>query len=214
MSENKYQYFLEHFTGQLPLGEAFDLVERQIVIGGRHGRLYFVDGLSDSEKLQLLFNFLLAVPEDRMQKVENTEQFVAELFPFINSSIETDIDAAVKFLYSGLSPIILDGFDKIIVADTRRYPQRGVEEPEKEKTLRGPKDGFTENFMDNLGLIRRRIRDNRLIFEKYTVGEKSRTDVAVCYMKGAADTDLVQRVEKGLSEIVVDSVSIGDQTIV
>ena len=119
MSENKYQYFLEHFTGQLPLGEAFDLVERQIVIGGRHGRLYFVDGLSDSEKLQLLFNFLLAVPEDRMQKVENTEQFVAELFPFINSSIETDIDAAVKFLYSGLSPIILDGFDKIIVADTR-----------------------------------------------------------------------------------------------
>ena len=214
MSENKYPYFLEHLTGQLPLGEAFDLVERQIVIGGRAGRLYFVDGLSDSEKLQLLFNFLLAIPEERMEKMENTDQFVAELFPYINSSIETDIDTAVQFLYSGLSPIILDGFDKIIVADTRSYPQRSVEEPEKEKTLRGPKDGFTENFMSNLGLIRRRIRDNRLIFEKFTVGEKSRTDVALCYMKGSADIDLVKRIGKGLSEIVLDSVSIGDQTIV
>jgi len=214
MGSNKYQYYLEHFTGQLPLGEAFDLVERNIVIGGKKGRLYFVDGLSDSEKLQLLFNFLMAVPQEAMEKVSDTDQFMAELFPFINSSVETDVDKAVKFLYAGLSPIILDGFDKIIIADTRRYPQRSVEEPEKEKTLRGAKDGFTENLMDNLGLIRRRIRDNRLIFKNFAVGEKSRTDVAVCYMKGSADMNLVDRIEKGLSEIVIDSVSIGDQTIV
>lgn len=214
MSSNKYQYYLDHFTGQLPLGEAFDLVERQIVIGGRQGRLYFVDGLSDSEKLQLLFNFLMAIPKEAMTEVADADQFMAELFPFINSSLETDVDNAVKFLYAGLSSILLDGFDKIIIADTRRYPQRGVEEPEKEKTLRGAKDGFTENFMDNLGLIRRRIRDNRLIFKNFAVGEKSRTDVAVCYMKGSADMKLVERIEQGLSDIVIDSVSISDQTIV
>lgn len=214
MSSNKYQYYLEHFAGQLPLGEAFDLVERQIVIGGKPGRLYFVDGLSDSEKLQFLFNFLMAVPAEKMAKVETADQFNAQLFPFIKSSLEEDIDTAVKFLYAGLCPIILDGFDKIIVADVRRYPQRSVSEPDKEKTLRGAKDGFTENLMDNLGLIRRRIRDNRLIFKNFTVGEKSRTDVAICYMKGVADMDLVDRVEKGLQNIVIDSVSIGDQTIV
>lgn len=214
MSSNKYQYYLDHFTGQLPLGEAFDLVERQIVIGGRQGRLYFVDGLSDSEKLQILFNFLMAIPKEAMTEVADADQFMAELFPFINSSLETDVDNAVKFLYAGLSPILLDGFDKIIIADTRRYPQRGVEEPEKEKTLRGAKDGFTENFMDNLGLIRRRIRDNRLIFKNFSVGEKSRTDVAVCYMKGSADMKLVERIEQGLTDIVIDSVSISDQTIV
>lgn len=214
MSSNKYQYYLEHFAGQLPLGEAFDLVERQIVIGGKPGRLYFVDGLSDSEKLQFLFNFLMAVPAEKMAKVETADQFNAQLFPFIKSSLEEDIDTAVKFLYAGLCPIILDGFDKIIVADVRRYPQRSISEPDKEKTLRGAKDGFTENLMDNLGLIRRRIRDNRLIFKNFTVGEKSRTDVAICYMKGVADMDLVDRVEKGLQNIVIDSVSIGDQTIV
>ena len=214
MSTNRYRYYLEHFTGQLPLGEAFDLVERPIVIGGRRGRLYFVDGLSDSEKLQHLFNFLMAVPKDAIAGEIDADHFMSEFFPFIKSSAESDPDKAVKFLYAGLSPIILDGLDKIIIADTRRYPQRSVEEPDKEKTLRGAKDGFTESIMENLGMIRRRIRDNRLIFKNFTVGEKSRTDVAVCYMKGSADMNLVERIEKGLSEIIIDSVSIGDQTIV
>lgn len=214
MSLNKYQHYLEHFAGQLPLGEAFDLVERHIVIGGRPGRLYFVDGLSDSEKMQHLFNFLMSVPAADMETVDTADQFMAKLFPFIKSSATDDIDLAVKFLYSGLSPVILDGFDKIIIADTRRYPQRSVEEPDKEKTLRGAKDGFTENLMENLGLIRRRIRDNRLIFKNYVVGEKSRTDVALCYMKGVCDQPMVDKIGKALSSIVIDSVSIGDQTVV
>ena len=78
---NKYQYYLEHFTGQLPLGESFDLVERQIVIGGRQGRLYFIDGLSDSQRLQLLFNVLMAVPEEEMARMETSQQFMSQLFP-------------------------------------------------------------------------------------------------------------------------------------
>ena len=81
MNSNRYAYFLNHFTGQLPIGESFDLVERRICIGERRGRLYFVDGLSDSEKLQILFNFLLAVPKARMTALRNTDDFMEELFP-------------------------------------------------------------------------------------------------------------------------------------
>lgn len=214
MNSNRYSYYLDHFTGQLPVGESFDLVERKINIGGKPGRLYFVDGLSDSERLQILFNFLMAVPKEKMETAKNADAFMEQLFPYIKSSATYDIDTAVKFLYSGLVTIILDGFDKIIIADVRRYPQRGVEEPEKEKTLRGAKDGFTESFMENLGLIRRRIRDNRLIFKSYVIGEKSKTDVALCYMKGVADADLVRRIDEGLSMIKIDSISIGDQTLI
>lgn len=49
MSLNRYEYFLEHFTGQLPVGESFDLVERHIKIAGKPGRMYFVDGLTDGQ---------------------------------------------------------------------------------------------------------------------------------------------------------------------
>lgn len=213
MSLNRYSYFLEHFAGQLPVGESFDLIERKLNICGRACRLYFVDGLTDGEKGQLLLNFLLAVPDNEMRDVETTEEFIEKLFPFFDCKGESDIAMAVKHLYSGLTVIAADGLDQLIICDARVYPQRSVEEPEKEKTLRGAKDGFTENFMDSVALIRRRIRDNRLIFKIHTVGEKSKTDVAVCYMKGSCDMPLLKKIEEALSSIQTDNISVSDQSI-
>lgn len=101
-------------------------------------------------------------------------------------------------LYAGLVPLLVEGLDRIIIMDCRDYPSRSVEEPDKEKTLRGAKDGFTENFMDNVALIRRRIRDNNLIFKSYNVGSVSKADVAVVYLKNKADMELIKKLDKCL----------------
>lgn len=214
MVKNNYPYFLENFAGQLPVGECFDLVERRLNIGGRQGRMYFIDGLSDSQKGQLLMNFLMAIPSKEMAQIQTADAFIEKLFPYITTTTESDVNLAAKQMYSGLAAIILDGLDKIIIADIRSYPQRSIQEPEKEKTLRGAKDGFNESFMNNLGLIRRRIRDNRLIFKYHMIGAKSKTDVAVCYMKGIVDDALLNKVETALANIKVDSITVGDQSIV
>ena len=214
MSKNNYPYFLENFTGQLPVGESFDIVERKLSIGGRDGRMYFLDGLSDSQKGQLLLDFLMGISERQMNKIQSADQFIQSLFPYITTKTESDVDMAAKQMYSGLAAIILDGLDKIIIADIRRYPLRSIEEPEKEKTLRGSKDGFNESIMSNIGLIRRRIRDNRLIFKYHMIGAKSKTDVAVCYMKGIVDDALLTKVTSALSNIKTDSISVGDQSVV
>ena len=214
MSKNNYPYFLENFTGQLPVGESFDIVERKLSIGGRDGRMYFLDGLSDSQKGQLLLDFLMGISERQMNKIQSADQFIQSLFPYITTKTESDVDMAAKQMYSGLAAIILDGLDKIIIADIRRYPLRSIEEPEKEKTLRGAKDGFNESIMSNIGLIRRRIRDNRLIFKYHMIGAKSKTDVAVCYMKGIVDDALLTKVTSALSNIKTDSISVGDQSVV
>ena len=101
-------------------------------------------------------------------------------------------------LYAGLVPLLVEGLDRIIVMDCRDYPSRSVEEPDKERTLRGAKDGFTENFMENVALIRRRIRDNNLIFKAYNVGSVSKADVAVVYLKNKADMALINKLDKCL----------------
>ena len=214
MIKNNYPYFLDNFTGQLPVGESFDIVERRLRIGGRDGRMYFLDGLSDSQKGQLLLDFLMGISERQMKPIETADQFIESLFPYITTKTEADVDLAAKQMYSGLAAIMVDGLDKIIIADIRRYPLRSIEEPEKEKTLRGAKDGFNESIMSNIGLIRRRIRDNRLIFKYHMVGAKSKTDVAVCYMKGIVDDTLLSKVTSALDNIKVDSISVGDQSIV
>ena len=214
MNKNKYEYYIKEFKSKLPLGNAFDLDEREICIGGVKGYLYYIDGLSDSEKLQILFNFLFAIPKERMEKISNADTFMSELFPYIKSETQEDPEKATTALYSGLAVILIEGFDKLILTDVRHYPSRSVTEPEKEKTLRGAKDGFTESITENVGLIRRRIRDNRLYCKNYSIGETSRTDVALCYMKGIADQRLVDELEKNLTQIKISSVSISDQTIV
>ena len=107
---------------------------------------------------------------------------------------------ALPKLYAGLIPLAVEGLDKLIIMDVRQYPARAVEEPEKEKTLRGAKDGFTETLMSNIGLIRRRIRDNSLIFKAYNIGSISKSDVALAYMKDRTDKKLVRKMEKVLEE--------------
>ena len=119
-------------------------------------------------------------------------------------------------LYAGLVPLIVEGLDKIIIIDCRSYPGRSVDEPEKEKTLRGAKDGFTESMMENVCLIRRRIRDNNLIFKVFNVGKMSKTDVSLVYMKDRADMKMIAKLEKALKSVIntgKDTLSVADQSL-
>ena len=102
--------------------------------------------------------------------------------------------------------LLIEGIDRYIVIDTRHYPGRGIEEPPKDKVLRGSRDGFAEALAPNSALIRRRIRDNRLIFEKLTLGESTKTDLLVCYMDGMADKAYVDNLKRQISAVRTPSV--------
>ena len=79
----------------------------------------------------------------------------------INNGAITEEPDHQKALYAMLSGCALVAYrDKEYVVDTRRYPNRSVEEPETEKSVRGSKDGFNESILTCVGLIRRRIRTN------------------------------------------------------
>ena len=218
--QTAFEIYLEIFRSELPLGESFDLLERKLRIGGRRASVFFVDGLHDSEKSLMLFKYLLAVPEEAMEGIADSQEFLERNLPFMEAEVieapngagssaakSTLYDRcraayreALPKLYAGLIPLAVEGLDKLIIMDVRQYPARAVEEPEKEKTLRGAKDGFTETLMSNIGLIRRRIRDNSLIFKAYNIGSVSKSDVALAYMKDRADEKLVRKMEKVLEE--------------
>ena len=73
--------------------------------------------------------------------------------------------------------MMIEGYEGILALDLREYPGRSVEEPEKDKVLRGSRDGFIEALIPNMALIRRRIRDKNLMFKFARVGRSSRTDI-------------------------------------
>ena len=229
METTSFDLYMEILKKQLPVGESFDLLERKLIIGGRRASMFFVDGLTDGEKTQRILAYLMAVPAASLCGVSSSHRFIETVLPFLDTTIIEPKDGSfgaaaasltqeqaedccnqmLPKLYAGLVPLLVEGLDRIIIIDCRDYPSRSVEEPDKEKTLRGAKDGFTENFMDNIALIRRRIRDNNLIFKAYNVGSVSKSDVAVAYLKNKADMKLVEKLDKCLKDMAPDACSGG-----
>ena len=93
------------------------------------------------------------------------------------------------------------------------YPARSVEEPDKDKSLRGSRDGFVETIVFNTALLRRRIRDPHLTMQMLEVGESSRTDVAICYMSDRVDQKLLQTVSERIKNIQTNDLRMNQQTL-
>ena len=208
-----YQNHLKRLKKDLPIGESFDILERHLKIGGRNATVFYVDGLTDGLKAQYVLNYLLTIKKEDMENIFLSQQFIEEKMPFLSSQVTDSYEVAEQRMYSGLSIMVVEGLDQIIIIDTRSYPLRSVQEPEKEKSLRGAKDGFTESFMQNIGLIRRRIRDNNLIIKYFPMGEVSKTDIAVAYMKDKVNKDLAMKIENLIQKAQTDYITVGDQSV-
>lgn len=214
METNKFDDYISYFRNLLPLGESFDIVERNLVIGEKEAYLYFIDGFVNSNVLELVIANLLLVSKHDMGQRSSATDFIKYHVSHGPASTEKNTDKMMKSMLSGLTVMIVDGFADAIVMDLRTYPARSVAEPEKEKSLRGPKDGFVETLLFNTTMIRRRIRDPRLVFEMYTIGPTSKTDVCVGYMKGIVKEETLEVIKKKLAGIKRDTLTVGDQSLV
>ena len=210
----KYTELLSEIKSQIPVGESFDLLERKLEIAGRDAEMFFVDGLVDGSMMQRVLFSLFSLKTEQLENAETMEQFLQANLPFLDSMITRDVDQAIKYLYSGLVPLLISGYDGIIIIDCRSYPLRSVQEPSKEQSLRGAKDGFVESMMMNIALIRRRIRDNDLIFKVYNIGEMTKSDTSMVYMKSKADSSMVEKLDKCLRSLRIEGLTVTEQSLV
>ena len=97
--------------------------------------------------------------------------------------------------------------------DARSYPVRSVEEPEKDKVIRGSRDGCVETIVFNTALIRRRIRNPKLINKMLSVGSSSQTDIVVSYIEGRCNQKLLDKVISKIQNITVDSLSMNQESL-
>ncbi|MCC8049051.1 MAG: spore germination protein [Clostridiales bacterium] len=194
----------------LPVDESFDLIQRDIRIGGRDASFYFVDGMLNDEALLKILDSILKITPEEMP--EDADQLIKK-FPY--SEVETieEFDQAVRMVLSGMTVMFVDGYCKAIQIDCRTYPVRSVEEPDMDKSLRGSKDGFVETVVFDTALIRRRIRDPNLIMEIVEVGTSSRSDVVLCYMKNLIDPKLLETVRARIQAIDTPDLCMNQQSL-
>ena len=105
------------------------------------------------------------------------------LMPYVEVDLTKDFNEIAKNVLCGVFAVMIEGFDDCILIDSRTYPARGVSEPEKDKVLRGSKDGFVETIVFNTALIRRRIRSTDLRMEMLSAGKASKTAVSYTHLR-------------------------------
>ncbi len=117
-----------------------------------------------------------------------------------------DIHQAVDRLLAGDALILLNGAEIVFAVSLPGVPRRPIEEAPTEKSIKGPREGFTETISDNIGLIRRYIKDPNLRLEKKLIGERTKTEIAVIYLNDVANPDIVEEVHKRLEQIEIDGI--------
>ena len=174
----------------------FDIVYRVLRIGGREACLYFIDGSIKEEDL----------PAD-------AHGFSKQYLPYGEIGLAADQNQMIVSLLSGISCLFIDGYDTCLTIDCRTYPARSVSEPDKDKVMRGSRDGFVETLIFNTALIRRRIRDPKLTMEILSAGESSHTDIALCYMSSRVDQELLKKIKERISRLKVDALTMNQESL-
>ena len=204
---------LEKILGILQPEKSFDLVCRNTEIAGRRCALLFVDGMIKDEVMEKMLEYFLKLAPSVWEDVADMQSFARRIIPYVEVADEDRLEAACTAILSGNLGLFIEGFSACALIDVRTYPVRGVEEPEKDKVLRGSRDGFVETVVFNTALIRRRIRDPKLVMSIQSAGESSHTDIVVCYMEDRADLELVGRIKERISHIQVQGLTMSQESL-
>lgn len=203
---------MEYFQNHLRISESFDIIYRMLSVGDRDACIYFIDGFVKDEVMEKLLEFFHSItPEDLP---DSSHDLAQSYVPYVEVEMFSELSQITVNILSGVVCLFIDGYDKCFAIDCRTYPMRSVSEPDKDKTLRGSRDGFVETAVFNTALIRRRIRSTDLTMEMLTAGESSKTDIVLCYMKGRADEKLVEMLRERIENLKVDALPMNQESLV
>ncbi len=196
-----------------PFSQSFDLLERNIIIGGKKTVMYFIDGFVKDAVISKMMNFFLSLTPDKLSGINTAKDFSEHFVNYVEVTTESDFEKIKTFYLSGQAVMIIDGYNEAIIIDARTYPARSTEEPEKEKVLRGSRDGFVETVVFNTALLRRRIRDPKFVAEIVNVGARSQTDVAICYIGDVVDKKTLELVRERIKSVDVRSLTMCQESL-
>ncbi len=205
---------INYLDNTLRISENFDLIAREIIIGGKSAKMYFVDAFCKDEVLEKMLEYLTKLTDKEVSKCSNTRDFCSKYLTYTETDVESDFETIVTSVLSGTLCMIVEGFNQAIMIDARTYPVRSLDEPDNDKVLSGSHDGFTETLVFNSALIRRRMRDPQLTFKTMKVGKKSKTDISLCYLNDIVDKDLLNSLIERINKIEINSLTMSQESLV
>lgn len=165
---------------------------------------FFFDGMVDN----LAINQSVVRPVTEWEGgAPVTAEVLAHRISQINDSrVEPNPSKMLSSFLYGDTVIFTDGDPRPVVVNTKGFDLRSTAEPDNERVLQGPREGFTEGFMSNLSRIRRRVRNPQLKFSFLTCGGQTHTTLCLCYVEGICKPSVLEEWKSRLSSYTLDSV--------
>lgn len=209
--KGNFEERVAYFNRILRVQENFDVLYHTFEMGGKKACMYFIDGMVKDEVMQKLLQYFFGLQAKDMP--EDVHGVLKKFMPYVEVDLIEKPEDVVRNVLSGVPVLILEDYEKVISIDARTYPARGVEEPDKDKVMRGSRDGFVETLVFNTALIRRRIRDPRLTMYITEAGTVSHTDIVLCYMEDRVDRKFLAELKRRIKKISVESLTMNQQSL-
>lgn len=172
----------------------FDVQYRQILWGSEIITLVYIDSLCDAK-------YITDAMITPLMKMEYSQKYNIELMKeniILSSSVEEveSMENAVTKILSANVLILISSFSTALSCDARGYERRAIDIPSAETVIKGPREGFTEDIHINISAIRRRMITPDLKIEKFTMGKKSQTTLALLYIQGETPDKLIKFIKE------------------
>lgn len=181
---------------QNQLFHSSDLKWRSIRFNQVEGLIVFFESLSDQQRIQ---------KEIIRPLEENKEGTVDEIITSVEIARKSDLSQLPQALVQGNCVLLFEGTAEAFIVGVVAAYTRSILEPANEGVIRGAHDGFIENLITNLYLVRKRIENSDLVVRYYQVGKTTKTKLALLYMQDLANPDLVKEVDHRLDSIKMDT---------
>lgn len=181
-----------------------DIIFREIRSGQVRVTVFFADGMIDMRDADMgvctpLINAKGAFSKD-LEGLKSIFCTVQKLESFNTRKQFVDV------VCRGAMGLVIEGCETYFAVSVHGYPTRSISEPPTAAVIKGPREGFTEDFKANVVMLRRRFGSGRLVFKPLVVGRYTKTQIRICYLDGIADKNIVKDVADRLKSIDIDGI--------
>ncbi len=192
------------------MNNSIDIISKEIMLFGADmlAAVIFINNLVNEDTI----NEHIIKPITRVSNsAANFTKSSFDINTIIDSVITTGsivvvqtFDDIVHGILTGDTFLCIQGMEKGLLINTSEFKGRTIGEPLLEPSVKGPQEAFVELLKDNLGLIRKRLRDPNLTFEVHIIGRRTKGNVVLAYMKGIVNEDIVKEVRKRIQKVDTD----------
>ena len=183
-----------------------DISYRKKIIQGKTIYIVYSNPLTSSDKISDFIVRSLDRISSNYKEKDSLEEVIMNYIDNFKIKKIYSYEEICYFLHSGFTVLLVEDCDCYFALETKRSLARGIGAPQTETALRGAMDSFVEDMQTNIGLIRRRIKDNKLWIQSIEVGRITKTNVSVIYLHNICHDSIVTDVINKIKRIDIDGI--------